>query len=110
MGQTCAANMVMDNGMHVATPGQKTSYVLNVSVPGLGATKRNPVCFQYFDQKPGKTLKDQYPPLFNIFAKYRTNITVHKDNGNCASRNFNTQIANPIFNGVTVSSASWFRH
>ena len=57
-----------------------------------------------------QTLKDQFPALYSKFAKYGTNITIDRDNGNCAGRGFNTQIANPIVNGAPVTSSSFFRH
>merc|ERR1712072_1426277 len=91
-----STTMVFDTatGMLPATAGQTTSYVLNCSAPGSGlaATRSNEVCFQYFDQKPGHTLQDQDPALYHIFAKYGTNITVDKNNGNCASRGYTSQI------------------
>merc|ERR1711865_136084 len=104
--------MVFDKatGMLQATPGQKTSWVLNAPVSGIAASKSNPVCFQYFKQKPGNTLQQQLPQLYNVFMNngYHTNITVPNNNGNCAGRGFHTQIQNPSWNGSVATSASFF--
>merc|ERR1712086_632623 len=110
---TQLTNMVLVNGMLPPTAGQITSY--KAQMDGVLGTHENPVCFQYFNQKPGKTLKDQAPALYDAFQavrvkKYPTgiNITVDRDNGNCASRGFTHQIVNPTFGGHQVSVASFF--
>merc|ERR1712166_852946 len=104
-----STTMVFDTatGMLPPTAGQVTSY--KAQMDGILGTHANPVCFQYFNQKPGKTLADQDPALAAAFSAVRTkkypagiDITVDRDNGNCASRGFLTQIASPIVNGNAV--------